>query len=880
MKILDLKLRAFGPFLDEQHIDFTKLNDKGMFLINGPTGSGKTSLFDAIVFALYGKGSGKDRNEPKSLRSDYAKEGEETYVELLFEANGETYKIRRLPAYERKAKKGDGYTEQPARVELYMPDGTVISKLKEVDNKIVNEILFINREQFKNIALLAQGEFSELVTASSTERANILEHIFQKEIYDEFQNKVTELKNAVEEEKNKVIASINTLINKVDGKENIVGYKEALEDPSNIATFITNVKEVIKNLEEEMNEKQQERKVAQEKYDTSKTRLGVIQSNNKQIQSYLNALKNLEELKEQEKTMEELKLWLEVEREIEALRPSFKYVDSLNTSIKNNEEEMKTASVALLKLKDVKTDLEEKKTKFEEYQKKNITLTNVFANLNHILEDRKTLSSERNSLNKLELDYQDKYQNYKRKESEFIDLKNRFFASSAYNLARELNEGKPCPVCGSIHHPSIAKKSDPVSEEEYKKADEKFTSLMKELHEKKNALEKAKATFKTKENDLIDTLKKNDFQDADAETVYSDKLDKKISAVSDELNDVTKFIKEYESKEKQVSNNESKFNQVCESAKKSIVNSEEELKKVTKELDDKLNANSHIKTKEDYFTKIKETTSKLSIDKAEKELEEFNSKKVSFKAIIESTPEELKEKKKVDEATLVEEVNVNRANFDALSKEENALNNKMLNLSKDVTSIEEAYEECKDVIHKFTSITELYKTSSGNNRVHLNFKLYILADYFDKIIVHANKRLSRISGGRYRLTRNKKVSGNALQGLDLNVYDIQTGKERTASSLSGGEKFVTALSLALGMSDMIETNHALIQVESIFIDEGFGSLSEDYLDTAMDALETLRDDNKTVAIISHVEKLKEYIPYGLEIKRADVGSKVVYKTNI
>ena len=271
---------------------------------------------------------------------------------------------------------------------------------------------------------------------------------------------------------------------------------------------------------------------------------------------------------------------------------------------------------------------------------------------------------------------------------------------------------------------------------------------------------------------------------------------------------------------------------------------------------------------------------KLSIDKVEKELEEFNSMKVSFKAIIESTPEELKEKKKVDEATLVEEVNVNRANFDALSKEENALNNKMLNLTKDVTSIEEAYEECKDVIHKFTSIMELYKTSSGNNRVHLNFKLYILADYFDKIIVHANKRLSRISGGRYRLTRNKKASGNALQGLDLNVYDIQTGKERTASSLSGGEKFVTALSLALGMSDMIETNHALIQVESIFIDEGFGSLSEDYLDTAMDALETLRDDNKTVAIISHVEKLKEYIPYGLEIKRADVGSKVVYKTNI
>ena len=419
-----------------------------------------------------------------------------------------------------------------------------------------------------------------------------------------------------------------------------------------------------------------------------------------------------------------------------------------------------------------------------------------------------------------------------------------------------------------------------MSEEEYKKAEKEYNSLTTKLHEQKNILDQKIASFKTKENDLIELLKKNNFKDADKQTIYEDKLDAKISEVRNELNDVNKFIENYESKVTIVSNDESKFNQVFESAKKTIANSEEELKKVKKELETKLESNVHIKTEDDYFVKIKETTNKLSIDKVEKELEEFNHKKVSAKAIIDNTPKELTDKGKVDEATLVEEVNVNKTNFDALSKEENALNNKMLNLTKDVTSIEEAYEECKDVIHKFTSIMELYKTSNGNNRMHLNFKLYILADYFDKIIVHANKRLSRISGGRYRLLRSKKASGNALQGLDLNVYDIQTGKERTASSLSGGEKFVTALSLALGMSDMIETNHALIQVESIFIDEGFGSLSEDYLDTAMDALETLRDDNKTVAIISHVEKLKEYIPYGLEIKRADVGSKVVYKTNI
>ena len=255
MKILDLKIKAFGPFLKEQHIDFTELNNKGMFLINGPTGTGKTSLFDAVVFALYGKGSGKDRDDGKSLRSDFAKDGDIPYVDLKFEANGQIYRIYRQPAYMRKAKKGGGLTPEAPKAELYMPDGSVISRPKDVDDKIVNEILFINRDQFKSVALLAQGEFTELITATSKDRAAVLEHIFQKEIYDEFQHKITELSKKVEDEKNSVISSVNTLINKVEGGEEIIGFAESLDDPANIPTFIKNIKELIKKLNEEAREK-------------------------------------------------------------------------------------------------------------------------------------------------------------------------------------------------------------------------------------------------------------------------------------------------------------------------------------------------------------------------------------------------------------------------------------------------------------------------------------------------------------------------------------------------------------------------------------------------------------------------------------------------
>ena len=185
-------------------------------------------------------------------------------------------------------------------------------------------------------------------------------------------------------------------------------------------------------------------------------------------------------------------------------------------------------------------------------------------------------------------------------------------------------------------------------------------------------------------------------------------------------------------------------------------------------------------------------------------------------------------------------------------------------------------------IEKYVSLNELSKVSNGFNSKKISFKMYILADYFDKIINQANKRLKKISNGRYMLIRRgpDNFKGGGTQGLELDVYDIETGKNRPASSLSGGEKFVSALSMALGLSDIIETNHALIQVESIFIDEGFGSLDEIYLDMAMKALESLKDENKTIAIISHVEKLKEYIHDRLEVSKDVVGSKVSIKENI
>ena len=500
-----------------------------------------------------------------------------------------------------------------------------------------------------------------------------------------------------------------------------------------------------------------------------------------------------------------------------------------------------------------------------------------------IVKDRKDLVEEKSSIVNLELQYEKQFEAYKKQEKDFINLKDRFFASSSYNLAQLLEEGKPCPVCGSIYHPNIAQASNPVSENEYKKAEKEYNSSTNNLIQQKNVLDTKKASFKAKENALIEALTKNGFTDANEEYMYSNKLDEELDKLDKEFENIESFIEDYEVKEKQVSMDETKYSQVIESATKTIRRTEENIKTVENDINEKLINNVHIKTKEGYIQRTTGDGSKLvdNIEKIKKDLERYEKEKTSAQAIIDSTPKELIEKGRVDEASLLEEVNSKKNIYDALNKEENVLKNKIDNLTKDAKAIQETYDKCKITILKYSSLNELARTTNGNNRMRLSFKMYILTDYFDKIITQANYRLSKITNGRYKLVRRDELGkGKAQQGLDLDVYDTETGKERPASSLSGGEKFVSALSMALGLSDIIETNHALIQVESIFIDEGFGSLDENYLDMAMKALEKLKDDNKTVAIISHVEKLKEYIPDGLEVQKAEVGSKVVFKPNI
>ena len=878
MKILDLKFQAFGPFLKPQHIPFNELNDKGMFLINGPTGTGKTTIFDAIVYALYGQGSGKDRNDISLMRSDFAKDTDVTEVYLKFEANGKIYEVKRTAPYMRKALRGDKLTKAEGTAELILPSGEVLSKTSEINNKIKYDILFLDIDQFKNVALLAQGEFTELITASSREREPILEHIFQKEIYAKIQDKINVIASKVDREKDDLVAGLKTLLDQIENKEEIKGFNEAYLDPSNVPTLINSLNEIIALKKKEIDDLDKIIQKRKEEYETSNNHLRDLRQNNKIINTYLEALKIRDTLISNQKDIEDKEIKLEKEHESSLIYPLIKQIKQYQLAVDNNTESIKQIDNTLTLLKEDINWLDSNKDKYLKIKEDLPHLISSLKILKDLAIELSSLHRLKEEVEKKEKKYNEDYQRYLDKENEFIDIRHRFFASSSYNLEKDLKEGEPCPVCGNIHHPNLASSSDPISEATYQEKEKEFKKITDDIHQEKNELDKSKATLRSKEDDMISSLKKNGFKDASLEFIYSNNINNLIKEREDEIKALDSFIKDYEKKNEEVSKTSLRCKTQKEASEKNIKDANEGIKNTKQELEKQFLNNKHLKSVNDYEEYKKNPL--INPDSVKKEIEKHKAELIRVNSIINNTPKELIDAGQVDESNLALEVNEKSKIYLELDNQNRLNKHNFDNLEKSSKALEKKYHECEAIIKKYQSINELNNTASGHGPKKLSFKMYILADYFEKIIHQANLRLSRMSGGRYRLIRGEKVIGKGMQGLDLEVFDLETGKNRPASSLSGGEKFVSALSMALGLSDIIESNHALVQVESIFIDEGFGTLDDDYIDMAMKALEKLKDGEKTIAIISHVERLKSYIQDGLEVVKDEVGSKIIMKNQI
>lgn len=771
MKPKNIKISAFGPYKNEIEIDFTKLGDNGIFLITGDTGSGKTTIFDAISFALFGEVSGSNR-PVASLRSDFSEQDIETFVELEFTHKNQKYKIRRNPTYQRLKKKGDGFTTTSADASLQYGEN-IITGSKNVDNKI-EEILGINAKQFKQISMLAQGEFFKILFAESKERTEIFRKIFDTDIYNIITKKLGEKTKIVKEELQQlkdffVVNTANIIFQEknlqINSKElNELIAKNILEELEKEIKLNT---EICDNIEKNIEEQEKKTNKLEEELKAQ------IQKNEK-IDIYNLLKQKREELNQKQEKIEETKIQIQKSQEIANV-------------VKPKEE----------KLLESQNEIEKAKQELKKLEKQ-------IAN--------KEIEGQPQKLKSVS-EYEQKLKEYEKINIEYIEKEDEFFREQAGILAEKLEKNKPCPVCGSLEHPHIAQKSENVLTKE-------------ELDKLKNKLEENhKKLLQIRDN------------------------------IAKEREELIKNITLKEEKEKQLDEKEKK--------QKAI---KEEYEKTYKKLG--------FDTEEQYKKSI---LNKNQIEKLTKEIEQYNKDITINDTKIKEIEQEVKNLKKEDLTEKTFELRNQKNQLDELRKIQTKQKGIYDNNNRILQLLSKNEKELSKKIEEFNIVEELYKTSSGTlyGKKRIEFEQYVQTTYFDMIIVEANKRLLNMTENRFQLIRkesSEKVSDRL--GLELEVIDNYNGKKRDVKSLSGGEAFKAALSLALGLSDIIQSYSGGIIIDTMFIDEGFGSLDTESREQAINTLSQLIGNNKLIGIISHVTELKERIDKKIIITKTNNGSRV------
>lgn len=894
MKPINLTISAFGPYKNMVSIDFTKLGENGIFLITGDTGAGKTSIFDAISFAIFGEVSGSNR-PIQSIRSDFADPDTETFVKLEFLHKNKTYKILRNPSYEKPKKKGEGFTKKTADASLEFED-KVVTGIKNVDTKI-EEILGINAKQFKQIAMLAQGEFLKILFAESKDRTEIFRKIFDTNIYNLIAKKLKENLKENEEKLKELKNSFTTnTANILWSDENKADISSKDLNEVDIATVLEALKLEIKNNDAENTSLQEKILKKEQEINVNEGNIKKQEELNIKIDNYNELLKKQIEYKQQEKEIEELKIKIAKNQKIkEVIKPKEEKVKNQEEQIQKLEKDLENLNTKII---NGQKKEKEHNTKIETVNK----IGEIYKEYGNCVEIKDELLEKANRLKnieKLELKKTEQVKEYTKIENEykvmnadFLEKEDEFFKEQAGIIAEKLEENKPCPVCGSIEHPKIAQKSVSVlTKQELDKLKEILEKKQKEKQLKQEECIKTNSQINT----LVEEFKSDCNQEFDLEQFKNsirekfnknkEKLETNEKILLEEYNNLTLktlIIKDFDFEKFKDSVIESinleknellKDKTLQEEKSKQLQEEKTKLKEYNEEYLKEL-LNLGFKTEEEYKNVL---IADKEIENLKKFVEQFNTNVTVNNTKILEIEKEVKDKPKLDlteeKAKLIKEKN----ELEEERKVHIQVKGKLDNNTRIYNLLTENSKELKKKIKDFIIYDELSRTANGTlpGKKRIEFEQYVQATYFDMVILEANKRLAKMIENRYWLVRKEepeKISDKV--GLDLEVVDNYNGKKRDVKSLSGGEAFKAALSLALGLSDVIQSYSGGVVIDTLFIDEGFGSLDTESREQAINTLSLLIDNNKLIGIISHVTELKERIDKKIIVTKTNDGSKI------
>lgn len=899
MRPLKITMSAFGPYAGEVTLDMQKLGKSGIYLITGDTGAGKTTVFDAISYALYGEASGNYR-ENTTLRSKYASADTPTFVELEFEYNNEIYKINRNPEYPRPNKRGEGFTKQSANVELVMPDGSVITKIKEVSAK-VEEIIGINKNQFSQIAMIAQGDFRKLLNCETNERSKIFRKIFKTEPYHNIEIKLSSLFNELKRNREKEKSGIEQYINQLKCNENDTLSLELERAKSGDVL----IEDVIKLAGEIINKDTLEYTKTQKNIESINEEIEKINSNIKLYENqeatkkeYAKASAKLEELKTKRNECEKAYKSAEAQREklddltrkinlINSKMPKYDELKSLENSINERTQSFEKSN-NLLKLKQqeitlLEKEIDEKSKALEEVKGADLLVQKLTVQKEEIkkkaeaLKELKTeidrCKTEQKNLKNAQSFAKSALDEYGALENEYNQIYIAFFNEQAGIIADELKDGEPCPVCGSTSHPNLARKSENAPSQ----ADvESAQNLVKKAQEKADKARDTASALKSRFDEIAANVKSAAKKLFGTDDNVFDNYNSNINALKKEYDDTLALLKtaneklnlyqkldkeipKIQEKQKSLSDEISKLNTQKASDEAFISENTKRVTSIKSELDFKSADLAKDKLKE--YTNLSSDI-KNAIEKSKNAFDDIKSKYDTQKGTKASLENALKEFKEIDLASLKEKslkLNEYKKDIDKTAK---LLYSRIENNKSRVDDISEKRDILKGYDDKYVWLKALSETANGDisGKEKITLETFVQMTYFDSIIRKANIRLLTMSDGQYELVRRSDAETlKKNEGLALDVIDHFNGSSRSVSTLSGGESFMASLCLALGLSDEIQSSNGGIKLDTMFVDEGFGSLDGEALDRALSALTSLSQGNRLVGIISHVDALCDRI---------------------
>lgn len=907
MRPIRIEMSAFGPYAGKQIVEMDRLGTSGIYLITGDTGAGKTTIFDAIVFALYGTAS-SDRRSGDMLRSRYAEPDTPTEVKLVFAYRNKEYEIRRNPTYQRPKLRGEGMTQENASAELRLPGGEILTRTGEVDEKI-REILGMTRDQFMQIAMIAQGDFLKLLLAKTEERRKIFSSIFRTGRY-------ARLEDRLKQEARQARKTYDDLVREIGFEQERARLPEGtdrsgLRDEEYLQAIETFRDEAGRRLED--GEKKQE--LLSGELDTLAARILAAEEQEKRR-------KALEETRKQWETFQAEAAQLGKEREAaQELEPEAKEKEARL----HVEQDRLQQYDRLEELKQQKTEGEKKRDSDEAKRKKleedRKALGQQILDCRQKIKDKEALAgkaaaltaekerlrsqgAEYNELKTLLEAYEEAsekwsraaaiYQTSREKEQEAEERYHRqhraFLDDQAGILAAELAENRPCPVCGSLHHPAPAVKTDDAPTRETVEQSQKFweesktameeagrtaaalrgtrDSSLRHMEEKakglnmttepaalKETLMEEQKRFRPKWKEVTEALAASKAA-AEAKVVLEENLETFQKKQEEDEEAYRKLELESARLQEQIENLDKNYADLKktlpypdrESARKAASLLDREIREIREA----------VKSAEE-----NEKAAARRIQEAEGRMDELQRQIREGESAESMTAAELLEnqKQKKDE----------QLRLQAEAKEDNLI---WETNSAAAGRIRKLNGEREQAARKYSLLQNLADTANGNlsGKQRIQLETYVQQQLFDRILVRANTRFRVMSGGQYDLVRRKEYQKNQQSGLDLDVVDHYNGTTRSVSTLSGGESFMASLSLALGLSDEIQESAGGVQLDALFVDEGFGSLDEETLDQAMKAIQALAEDGgRIVGIISHVTELQNRIDRQLLVRKMKSG---------